>query len=504
MAPQSALPQSALPQSALPQSAPPQPTPPLPRRRRASRGRTRGVFPFVAAALIGLITSGPAILANEAAAATGPSTGTLTAPEAPPARTGSPVEAGMINRAPDVVAPALLEDRIDTLDDAVEAPVRDVDDDKPPEPGTARVTAAPGRGVTFDSLDGRYALTLRGRLQFRDTLTATDGDIRNEANLRLARLALQGHAYDPDLRYAIQLGFTGPDLMPDIGTSMVMDAWLEWTRWRDLKVRAGQFFVPLDRARTMSGFALQFVDRGMVPRTLGLDRDVGILFWSTELFGLPWLGYDVFLGGGEGRNRMGARSPGPLVVGRLTFRPYGVFGENIEGDLMRRRHPRLAIGIAGGYNHNTDRESSTFGPVYRTGRVSYAHAAVDVLFKYRGLSVMAEYIARHATQDTISGLVDGELLEEYTRSGHGYILQAGYMLTSRVEVAGRWEQLFAENDTDQVFSEFVVQSGRQAAGAMSYYVNGHAMKMQADYTWISGTRRASPGHQARLQLEVTF
>ncbi len=67
------------------------------------------------------------------------------------------------------------------------------------------VTAAPGKGLTVRAGDG-FAMTVRARLQLRDTISAAT-KTTNEINIRTVRLLTQGHVLTPDLRYVVQLAF---------------------------------------------------------------------------------------------------------------------------------------------------------------------------------------------------------------------------------------------------------------------------------------------------------
>lgn len=109
------------------------------------------------------------------------------------------------------------------------------------------IFAAPGKGVSIRHGDD-FLLTLRGRIQVRDTVTAGDAPT-NELNVRTARLTLLGHIVTPNVRYQLQLAFGPGDFEANV-PSPIFDAWVEYGGWRNLQVRVGQFFVPFDRART--------------------------------------------------------------------------------------------------------------------------------------------------------------------------------------------------------------------------------------------------------------
>lgn len=375
-------------------------------------------------------------------------------------------------------------------------------EEKPAAP--VKVSATPGKGLTVTTLDDRFAISLRGRVQLRNTFTRTDGGETNEIHIRAARVFLSGHLLAPELKYTVQLALGSGDFEKD-NPSPLFDAYLDYTRLRDLNVRVGQFFVPFDRARTVREFALQLVDRQQVVQELTLDRDVGVMLYSNDFLGTRGiLAYNLFVGGGEGRNRFGGQAMGPLAVLRLTVRPFGPFDDDQEADLQRSPSPRLALGFAGGYNVQTNRQKSTYGSTLALGTFDYTHAEADIVFKYAGFSLLAEVVARKSARPAISGEVNGEPAQEWSRSGWGYFVQGGFMVHRLVEVAARWDSLQAFPGTDPALVKLVGDQGHQVGAGLNLYLNGHALKLQADYARFFGD--GSPGAKdlVRAQLDATF
>jgi hypothetical protein len=360
------------------------------------------------------------------------------------------------------------------------------------------VSIAPGRGFTVQTPDGSSAMTVRARLQMRDTVSIAS-ETTNELAVKTVRLHIQGHIYTPELRYCLMLAL-GP---ADFDASPVFDAYVEYGLHRDLQIRAGQYFVPFDRARTNREYALQFVDRQQAISEINLDRDVGLTLLSSDLFGLGGrLAYALGVFGGNGKNRIGGEPFGFLYVGRLSYRPFGAFNDDAEGDLERLKKPRLAVGLAGAYNQDTRRQKSTTGNTLELGGFNYTHVAGDVVFKYAGFSFLGEVTYRHASSAFHDGIVDSEAVREWSRSGWGYLIQAGMMLTSKLELVARWDQLRSIGDTDPALVKLAREQGKELGGGVNLYLNGHALKLQADYTARFGA--AEPSHLVRLQLDATF
>jgi len=381
-------------------------------------------------------------------------------------------------------------------------------------PATTQASALPdfvvaaGKGVIVTSADKRFQIGVRSRIQLRETFQKSDELTQLESQVRTLRLGIAGYALVPELKYLIQFAFGANDF-ENGNSSPIFDAFVEYTKQRDLNVRVGQFFVPFDRARTIREFALQFVDRQGVVRELTLDRDVGIMLSSQDLFG--WntrLGYHLFVGGGDGRNRVadlknkyGPQTPGVLVVGRLIARPFGAFDEDQEGDITRSPKPHLALGVAGAYNISTNRDHSTYGATYTLGTFNYTHAAADLVFKWHGFSLLTEFLYRKANTEEHTGMVGTQTVTERSRSGYGYFAQLGQMVTSKLEVVARAEKLWG---TDRALKELARTSGRQVGGGLNLYLNGHSFKLQSDYFYVFGDDIGKGSHVARLQLDASF
>jgi hypothetical protein len=382
---------------------------------------------------------------------------------------------------------------------------------------TATITMEPGQGVTIATTDGRYSLNLRGRVQLRDTLVTPRGKWTNELNIKTLRLFLSGNLLSTNIKYFLQLGEGGADFDPkltfDTKTSTVtnltplLDAFVDITYWRDLNIRVGQFFVPFDRARTIRESALQLVDRQQVVTELSLDRDVGLRLYSDDVAGLKGLvGYSVGVFGGDGRNRFGGGVPGLLYTARLQIKPFGLFDDDIEGDVQRLAKPRLAVGGAVAYNQHTDRAQSTLGNVLTLGRINYLHGDADLVFKFAGFSLLGEYLWRHGSPDSFTGPkpATGSALKEWSRNGWGFVAQAGYMIIDQLEVVGRYDQLFTIGRTDPALVTLASQSGREAGGGVNVYLNKHQFKIQADYFRYWGPSKGGERSQVRLQLDVSI
>lgn len=358
----------------------------------------------------------------------------------------------------------------------------------------AQVEAGLGRGVKVSAADGSLSLQVRARVQARAQLTAAPGEeLGEEFLIRRARLQLQGHALDPSLTYYVQLGFSNSDTEPDLRLPL-RDARISWAMARDAQLVVGQTKVPFNRQRTTSSSALQMVDRSLSNGELNLDRDVGLQLRSEDLFG--WggrLGYDLGVFGGDGRNRADAAGGGLLYVARVTLSPLGPLAGKEEADLGRGPL-RAALGLAGAMNQGTRRARSTHGATLELGRVDTTHAAMDLAVRWRGASLNAEALMRRADRERLTGEIDGAPAVELTRSGWGYMLQGGYLLTDQLELTARHSAI-------SPLGASAITYERESGGGVSWYVREQALKVQSDYLWRDGDARTG-AHQVRVQLQL--
>lgn len=398
----------------------------------------------------------------------------------------------------------LLEERLAALESRPPVAVA-----APPETSRGvQLFGAPGKGLTLSMPDGRFSMTIKPRAQIRDTVTAQgDKATTNELNVKTLRLWIIGNVLTKDLTYGIQLAFGGGDFETG-SSSPIFDAFVDYSRLRDLNIRVGQFFVPFDRARTIREFGLQLIDRQQVVSELSLDRDIGLMLYSNDLGGFRGiLAYNLGIFGGEGKNRFGGAAAGFLYVARIVVRPLGPFDDDIEGDLTRQRRPRLAIGLGGAYNQSTNRIRSTTGNTLTLGTFDYWHGAADVVFKFAGFSFLGELLIRSSNSGVLDGRTGGMDVHEWSRSAYGYLLQAGMMLHDKVEVAARYDELIGlspENGNDPTLVSLVSATGRELGAGLNVYLNGHAFKLQGDYQYQFGDSVTGGKHLVRIQLDASF
>jgi hypothetical protein len=366
-----------------------------------------------------------------------------------------------------------------------------------------------GAGITDASDYGKYPLSLYGLLQVRDTLTKVgleSSPFTNALAVHRARLLAGGYIASPKITYFLFAGFGAGDFEPGNGAAL-FDAVVTFALHRDLVVRVGQFAYSVDRQAPIPPFIHQMIDRSPVVLELGAATDVGVQLGSNNLFGLgDRFKYKLYVGSGEGRNQAAVAPVGFVYAARIEVNPFGKFDDSVEADLERSSRPRLSLGVGAGFNHKAQRDHGNFGPRYTLGGFDYRSAAADLMFKFAGLSILTEVMVRTSDQLSRTGVgADGMPKTEYSRSGLGYFVQAGYMLPSFVELAGRFSRLIKQRDTDPALEQEIRDRGQELGGTVSWYVfRNHGMKLQADYFYQYGSEGGAARHQARAQLQASF
>lgn len=382
------------------------------------------------------------------------------------------------------------------------------------------ISGIPGQGLTVKTGD-EFSLNIRTRMQARYQVqvsqpnAAGDRTLDQIVNINTARVYLSGNALIPQLTYLFQLAVAGRDYR-DGATSPIYDAYVEYKPHRDFNLQAGQFFVPFDRLRTVREWALQLAERPRPVSELTLDRDVGIQLYSDHfLADKSPVGFHLGAFGGGGTNLSLGRKPGALLVGRVELRPLGPIDDDREGDLDRRSTPGLALGAAFAANINTNRARSTTGAAYKSlstttnnGRVvDYYHFAADLVFKWQGLAIEAEYLLRNSPQEnwTFTDAAD-KTTPEYTRTAAGWIAQVSYVLPFPLEFVGRLSRMhaIAPSKTDPALVSELNTRGQEIAGGINYYLNNHRFKLQADWIARLTPDFERPEHNIHVQFDATF
>ena len=341
------------------------------------------------------------------------------------------------------------------------------------------------KGFFIRSKDGRYSLNLNGFLQARYTLSAPDaGKSRNNFDVALARLAFSGNVFDPKVKYFFQYEAT---TFGNTNQSTMLDWWMQYSHSQYLNVQAGRFILPYSRQFYTHPGNLLFPDLSEADYAFNLQRAVG-----AHLSGKAGrLSYHALATNSiRALDAGGQQNAGAEVAwqGRLEYDildPYGY----LESSPTPAATPQLSLGIAAAFNPVD--QASRFQNVMPGDRTT--NVTIDGGFRYQGLSVQA------------AGYYRRNNLEVMDEIGHdwGYYGQIGYYLTEKLELAGR------VSGVDFQFANNPRTAGdvREYMGGFNYYLYGHNVKLQVDYSFLDGdpfVGKSTSADRIRVQTQILF
>lgn len=351
-----------------------------------------------------------------------------------------------------------------------------------------------GKGFQIYSKDSSFAMNFGLRFQnlISNEWNVNDDDLgdigSHQSNflIRRARLKWAGYAFTPKLKYKVELGLSNRDMSggdsPEYSNAsrMILDSWLEWNFAGNFSIWAGQGKMHGNRERLVSSANLQFVDRSRLNSRYTLDRDVGLMLKHHFKIGDNFIVREVVsFAQGEGRNVTSSNPGGYASTFKVEILPFGKFqskGDYKGGDLKRESKPKLAIAAAYDINNNAIRERGQKGSYIQDMNGAYVGKTLntffaDMMFKYKGFSLMAEFANRQSADGDQDVYDDSSNVIGTYYTGQALNVQVGYLLKSNYEFALRLTSNRPEGG---------VANENEYGIAFSKYFVGHKLKIQTD------------------------
>lgn len=362
-----------------------------------------------------------------------------------------------------------------------------------------------GKGLKVIAKDSSFSLKFGTRFQtlYEGKLNTETNDWSDKFLIRRARLKFEGFAYDPRLTYKVELGLSNRDIggvtpQTNNTANVILDAVLKFEFANNWQLWFGQTKLPGNRERVISSQKLQFVDRSLVNSRFNLDRDITIQLHHKGKLGHGVVKQAIAISKGEGRNVTVDNIGGYDYTARLEYLPFGSFtskGDYFGSDLKREEKPKLSIGATYDFNDGAGRQRGQLGSfVVDTLDNQIANnlstVFIDVMFKYKGWSIMSEYANKKANKDLN--------FDKKYGTGNGFVFQTGYLFDNNFEVATRYTTI---NPDDVNFSG-LAQEAEYTLGLSKYFVE-HSLKIQSDlgYTDIANS---DDQFRFRFQVELSF
>jgi hypothetical protein len=412
----------------------------------------------------------------------------------------------------------------------------------------------PGNGIVLASTDNNYKVVLRGYSQSLfesrtisyDSSTIVDNNRYNRFRARRIRLRLSGNQLYPGFSYRLQLNLAESEADDGFLSNILWDAWLGYNINKTNKIIIGQKGTPTDNIEVqMASNTLQLPERSRLTGAFSSIREIGVFYDNRFKVGNKAViksMFNITTGDGYAYN-FNSRDYGGLKYGcRINILPFGLFrnfGQFRQVDMVRELNPKLLIGFSGSFNNgmssrrgrrNGDFLFYNIAGVDTSYRLpNYLKVGGDLLFKYRGFSVLAEYVNTKAfvandithrndrygndpsqitssfgafNEDEFLTVSSDEYVKRQLILGSGFNIQAGYLFKSLFSIDGRFTKL---NPNEFSFMNNATYYNRQhyyEIGLSKYFSKNYSFKVQASYRFIDDAKLRAQNYD-RLEFEAS-
>lgn len=372
-----------------------------------------------------------------------------------------------------------------------------------------------GKGLEISLNDGKYVFNFGGYLQLDGRYIDTK-DEQSETRLDIRRAYLNAGMSMFDGKFTVFTQFDFSDSYP------LLDAWIGYrpVKWLTLTVGQMQSFSgPLSMRFDDRALAL---DRSLLDQTFFRSgRELGI--FAESRIPIRSVGLDVGLAvtSGDGRNSFGSSASdfdlgGLKYTARAAFYPFGFFDNRTDVDFAREQRVKMSIGATYSYNNGVSDpvgeghgNMNLYNDKGEAAYPDYQKISADIMIKYRGLTLLAEYV--NATAAGLEGLYydpapSAQLfprkIAEYLVLGNGFTFQGGYLFRRNWAVDLRYDLVLPEWTEKQE----LLQKTWSVKGGVSKYFIDNRLKVQLLGTYTDKPSVIVGGKQfiAEISAHVVF
>lgn len=333
--------------------------------------------------------------------------------------------------------------------------------------------------------------------------------------LRRARVRFAGDHRESKFYYRLTLDVSGTSELDNAQSIFLFQSFVGYRLSPQHRITLGQRGNPAGpREMQMSSSTLQLVERSRISSAFATIAEMGVFYdGRIRLTGKQFLRPALAITTGDGANPFRKDYGGLKYAARMDWVPNGLFtrfGQFRQADLVRERTPKLIVGAYANFNQGvSSRRGREQGSIlYLDANLdpllpNYAQIGVDGMLKYRGFSVIAEWIQAQAyvpvgiayrvrndgsvaSTFEINGIND---VSAYVRNrmmtGSGFNIQAGYVFPSNWSLDVRATQL---NPADYSFlrnGAFYDRPNYYTVGLTRYASRWYGLKHQLSATWNS-------------------
>jgi phosphate-selective porin OprO and OprP len=352
-----------------------------------------------------------------------------------------------------------------------------------------------GKGLlNYVAADSSFSVKFAPRFQVRYYGTSDFSDdglapVDHDFLIRRSRFKFDGWVVHPSIGYKMEFGLSNNDMsganaFTKNSPRYILDAVIKWKFAPGFELWAGQTKLPGNVERVISSANLQLVDRSLLNSKFNIDRDLGIQLRHTTKLSGQFISKEKFaISQGEGRNIATGNEGGLQYTGRVELFPLGSFtkkGEYLGSSTVREEKLKIMAAYTYDFNADASKTRSNMGDymflmdgsLYQTNITTQF---IDLVVKYEGFSLMAEYADRSAT-NPIAVELDGTETEDIVLVGSAINMAMGYFISEKIEVAGRYTALNYADVTD-------ASPVTMYTLGLNKFVVGHKLKVQSDISY---------------------
>ncbi len=356
-----------------------------------------------------------------------------------------------------------------------------------------------GKGLQFNFNKGDYQFRLGGMIQpqvsFNKDSTA---DATYSLNSRRTFFNLSGKAKKEKISFLVQTDFS-------LATPL-LDAWIAYAPSKYLSLTFGQHLaIANNREMTFMETNLQFLERSLLSKQYSATgREFGLVLASEISIGNLLVLPKAAVTSGDGRNSFGSSGTdydlgGLKYAARIDVLPFGSFAagnDKILADLSFEKKPKLLMGAA--YSHNTGASHATgeghgdfllYNNLGKNQLPDYRKLYYDVLFKFKGISLLAEYIIATAKMPEIvysdaTGLnrLEQTQISEFLALGTGFNTHASYVFNKKYGIDIRYATTTKEFGSNE---KSLIKDQQELTYGITKYVQANHLKINASLTHLT-------------------
>ncbi len=352
-----------------------------------------------------------------------------------------------------------------------------------------------GKGLlNYVAADSSFSVKFAPRFQVRYYGTSDFSDdglapVDHDFLVRRSRFKFDGWVVHPSIGYKMEFGLSNNDMsganaFTKNSPRYILDAVIKWKFAPGFELWAGQTKLPGNVERVISSANLQLVDRSLLNSKFNIDRDLGIQLRHTTKLGGQFISKEKFaISQGEGRNIATGNEGGLQYTGRVELFPLGSFtkkGEYMGSSTVREEKLKIMAAYTYDFNADASKTRSNMGDYMflmdgSLHQTNITTQFIDLVMKYEGFSLMAEYADRSAT-NPIAVELDGTETGDIVTVGSAFNMAVGYFISEKIEVAGRYTTLnYADVTGTSPATMYTL--------GLNKFVVGHKLKVQGDISY---------------------